>query len=723
MGSDGGTGLALVAVGGYGRSELSPASDLDVVLLHDPKVAETVVQQVAEAIWYPLWDDGVALDHSVRDTRHMRSTAAHDDRAAMGMLDARPVAGDAALVVQLRSQVLADWRKDARRRVAEVRATRETRIKRAGSLAHSAVPDLKESAGGLRDGVVLQALVATWLVEVPHAELQRLRHGLLDVRDALHQVTGRRVERLDSEFIPEVAMALDLLPAELDFEVRDLGRRMEHLTSTTWRRIDDALAPRRRRTVTRRGPRTTPLAEGVALLDNEVIVTRDADPSTDPDVALRAAAVAAREGRRLEPTTAARLARTLGPFPDVWSGAAHRQLIDLLTAGPELVPVWEELDIAGVIDKLLPEWASIRLRGSSSPVHRFTIDRHSLETVVNAAALSRDVARPDVLAVAALLHDIGKGADGDHSVVGEPIAVEIATRWGFTLDDAELIGRLVRHHLLLPTTATRRDIEDPATAAIVADAVGDIETLELLAALTAADAQATSSQAWSSWRRGLIEGLVSKTRDVLDKNRSTPDADGYEGWPTAVPLPDVSPLEPGDVRLTVQSHPDGSLLTIVAADRHGLMATLAGGMTVAGLSVRSARTVTIGEVAASLWEVTRPDVNPAVIGSRLRAALSGEVDLDARFVVADTSDEPRTRLLESRSTTATVVEVRARDRKGLLWAICQAIADAGVGIRSAHLSTFGAEARDTFYVLGADGGPLPKPQASALCDSIAEALG
>ena len=692
------------------------------MLLHDPSVASSVVERVAEAIWYPLWDEHVALDHAVRDTAGMRATASADDRAAMGMLDARSVAGSPELVADLRSQILADWRRDARRRVDQVRATRDARVERSGSLAHSAIPDLKESAGGLRDGVVLRALVATWLVDIPHAGLEDLRHGLLDVRDALHVVTGRRTERLDPAVLPDVAQVLGLRPDELDLQVRDLGRRLEHLSFLTWHRIDDALRPVRRLRITRRGPQTEPLADGVALLDNEVIVTQAADPSTDPTVALRAAAAAARAGRSLEPSTAARLARTLGDLPEPWPPAAHRQLIDLLTAGPGLIPVWETLDIAGVVDRWFPEWSAIRLRGSSSPVHRFTIDRHSLETVVNVAAVGRTVDRPDVLALAALLHDIGKGGEGDHSERGEPIAVRIARRCGFDDDDARLVGRLVRHHLLLPTTATRYDIEDPATAERVAEIVGDVATLDLLAALTAADASATGPQAWSTWRRGLVEGLVRKTRAVLDEAVPAPVADDYEGWPEHEPLPDLSAVPAGDLRVSVEPQADGSLLRIVTPDRHGLMALLAGGLALAGLSVRAARTVTIEGLAVSWWEVTRPGVDPRVVTPRLRSALTGDVDLAVRFVPADVDDRPVVQVLDSRTRTATVVLVKARDRPGLLWTICRAIADSGAGIRSAHLTTFGDEARDTFYVLAPDGGPLDEAASDRLAAAVGDAL-
>ena len=721
-----GSGLALVAVGGYGRSELSPFSDLDVVLLHDPSMDESVVREVAEAIWYPLWNDGVALDHSVRDVIQMRQAAATDHRAAMGMLDARPVAGDSGLVMSLRSQVLADWRRDARTRVEEVREARAARIERAGWLAHSAVPDLKESGGGLRDSVMLRALVATWLIDVPHGESETLRSELLDVRDALHETVGRRTERLDAEVIPDVARLLGMGAEELDLHTRHVGRRIAHLASLAWRKVDDALEPiTRKGAFTSRGPLVTVLDDGVGVLDREVIVTKDADPSTDPELALRAASAAARAGLPLSPGSARRLATTMGELPDPWSPSATRHLVDLLTAGPGLLRVWDELDFAGVVDRLLPEWAPIRLRGSSSPVHRFTVDRHSLEACVNAAGLKRDVARPDLLAVAGLLHDIGKGVAGaDHSVAGEPMAVEIATRWGFGVEDAAAIGKLVRWHLLLPTTATRRDIEDPSTAANVAEIVGTEDFLDLLSALTASDARATSPTAWSGWRQGLVEGLVTKVREVLDDSVPTPDATTYEGWPAHVPIPVWGTTGPSDFTLTVESHQGGSLLTIVTANRPGVMADLAGGLALAGLAIRSARTVTLGDAAVSLWEVTRADVDPARLGDRLRPAMAGELDLSGRLELSSIPDAPdaRVRLLGRVTETATAIEVRAHDRRGLVWTVCDRIASLGLSIRSAHMSTYGEEVRDVFYVVDADGQRLDDVTAETLREGVATSL-
>ncbi|MGH3317160.1 MAG: [protein-PII] uridylyltransferase, partial [Nocardioidaceae bacterium] len=171
------TGIALVAVGGYGRREMSPQSDLDVMLLHAPGRAD--VAEVAEQVWYPLWDSGARLDHSVRTLDQAEDAADDDLRTVLGLLDSRHVAGDPTLTLQLRSRLLARWRAEARRRLPRLQQASRDRAERAGDLAYAAVPDLKESRGGLRDGVVLRALVASWLVDVPHAELERCRRELL----------------------------------------------------------------------------------------------------------------------------------------------------------------------------------------------------------------------------------------------------------------------------------------------------------------------------------------------------------------------------------------------------------------------------------------------------------------------------------------------------------------------------------------------------------------
>jgi [protein-PII] uridylyltransferase len=504
-----------VAVGGFGRGELAPYSDLDVVLVHDDD--NGAVDRVAGRVWYPLWDSGLVVDHSVRALSEAAAAARHDLRVALGLLDARHVAGDPSVTLRLRADLLAHWRRCARQQLPALRELTRARGVRLGELAHAAVPDLKDSAGGLRDATVLKALVATWLVDVPHVDLERSRLALLDVRDALHQVTGRSTDRVAPELWPDLAERLSLPDADAaQRHVRAIGRRLTHLSRLTWHRVEAVLAGP---TGSRRVPGLERVADGVAVSREEVVLDRGARPSREPLLLLRAAAEAAERRLALAPATAARLAREGAPLPEPWGTGARRLVTRLLAAGPGLLPVWETLDETGALDTLLPEWERVRLLPHASVVHRFTVDRHLVETCIEASRLTGAVQRVDVLMVSALLHDLGKGSGPqqpvDHSIAGEPVAASVAARMGFDDRDRLLVRRLVRHHLLLPEVATARDLADPATISYVVERVPDLETLDLLEVLTEADARATAPQAWSSWRARLVADLAGRVRRTL----------------------------------------------------------------------------------------------------------------------------------------------------------------------------------------------------------------
>src|SRR5687768_15929139 len=262
-------GTALVAVGGYGRAELAPYSDLDVVLVADDGVE---LGEVAERVWYPLWDSGSRLDHSVRSFSEMVATADADLKVALGLLDLRHLAGDPNLTLRLRATMLTGWRRRARTRLPEMREIVRARHDLLGELAHLSVPDLKESEGGLRDATALNALVASWLVDVPHADLERCRGALLNVRDVLHATAGRATDRIAPELWGELADGLGLADdGAAQRHVRELGRRITHLSRLTWRRVDGVLArPGSSRGVRR--PVLDTLSPGIALSAGEVVL-------------------------------------------------------------------------------------------------------------------------------------------------------------------------------------------------------------------------------------------------------------------------------------------------------------------------------------------------------------------------------------------------------------------------------------------------------------------
>ncbi|MFD0151980.1 [protein-PII] uridylyltransferase [Streptomyces sp. NPDC055721] len=764
-------GTALVAVGGYGRAELSPRSDLDLVLLHDGTADKAAVAALADRIWYPVWDLGLALDHSVRTPAEARTTAGEDLKVQLGLLDARHIAGDAGLVAALRTTVLADWRNQAPKRLPELDALCRERADRMGELQFLLEPDLKEARGGLRDAQVLRAVAASWLADAPREGLDGARRRLLDARDALHLATGRATDRLALQEQDAVARELGLLDADtLLREVYEAARVISYATDVTWREVNRVLKARsarpRLRTLLggragggRTGGRTggqkppverTPLAEGVVEMDGEVVLALSAKPDRDPVLPLRAAAAAAQSGLPISLHAVRRLAAAARPLPVPWPAEAREELVTLLGAGESTVPVWEALEAEGLVTRLLPDWERVRCRPQRNPVHTWTVDRHLVETAVRAASLTRRVGRPDLLLVAALLHDIGKGWPGDHSVAGETIARDLATRIGFDRTDTTTIATAVRHHLLLVETATRRDLDDPATVQAVADAVGTLGTLELLHALTEADALATGPAAWSSWRASLVADLVKRVAGVLageplpDPEAAAPSAEqerlAIEALRTGEPVLTLR-TEPV-VAEPEEPEPVGVELLIALPDRPGVLPAVAGVLALHRLTVRAAdlRAVALptgigaGTVLVLDWRVAA-EYGSLPEAARLRAdlvrALDGSLDIPARLAEREaayprrrglTAPPPRVTVAAAHSRLATVIEVRAQDAPGLLHRIGRALEGAEVRVRSAHVSTLGANAVDTLYVTRPDGSLLPDEEAIDLARTLEAAL-
>lgn len=705
-------GAALVAVGGYGRGELAPYSDLDVVLVSDEGID---VGQVAGQLWYPIWDSGAKLDHSVRTFPEMVAAAEADLKVTLGLLDLRHLAGDPNLTLRLRTTMLTGWRRGARDRLPALHELVRSRHDLLGELAHLSVPDLKEAAGGLRDANVLNALVASWLVDVPHVELERCRHALLDVRDVLQAATGRASDRVAPELWSELATGLDLADeGAAQVHVRELGRRIAHLSKLTWRRVDAVLT--RKSAAGPRRPVLTPLAPGVALSSQEVVLDVGAQPAKDPLLLLRAAAMAAEHDVVLAPATAARLVRECPPLPDPWPQAARQLLVRLLASGRGLLAVWETLEETGAMSGILPEWERVRMLPHASAIHRFTVDRHVVETCIEASALIRNVVRADVLMVAALLHDIGKGGLTEHSVAGEPLARTIAARLGFDDEAVDLVGTLVRWHLLLAETATTRDPDDPATVARVASRVGSPEAMSMLIALTEADARATSPKAWTTWRSGLILDLGARVLAELEPGPTTPTAPVGD-----VEIPELA--RKGGVSVAIAEGEDGATVTVIARDRIRLLADAAAVLALQRTSVRAARAWAQDGYGISVWEVGDDQLDPAVLRQRFEAIAEGRVDPRQRLRPTDaTALAPTVAVRPEASTQSTVLEVRATDRPGIVFLVCSALAGLDLAVRSAHVDTLGPQAVDVFYVQEASAGALSDHRAADAAHAVRAAL-
>ncbi|MGN6337474.1 [protein-PII] uridylyltransferase [Mycobacterium sp.] len=718
------SGFAVVGIGGLGRHELLPYSDLDLMLLHDNK-SDDSLGEVADRLWYPLWDANVRLDHSVRTVAGALGVANADMIAALGMLDARHIAGDARLSDALIAGARRQWRSAIRSRMNELVEITQTRWERCGRIAQRAEPDLKSGRGGLRDVQLLDALGVAQLIdrhgmarpESPGGSLDDAHLTLLDVRTELHRVSGRGRDQLQAQYADEISAALHIGDRfDLARKLSDAGRTIAYHAETGIRTAENAL-PRRGVTAFVRRPKRRPLDEGVVEYAGEIVLARDARPDTDVGLVLRVAAASAHTGLPIGAATLSRLAASAPEMPVPWPREALDDLLVVLSAGPTTVATIEALDRTGLWGRLLPEWDAIRDLPPRDVAHKWTVDRHVIETAVNAAPLSTRVARPDLLALGALLHDIGKGRGVDHSVLGAGLALEIGPRLGMPPVEVELLAQLVRHHLLLPMVATRSDLNDPKTIErVVKSLSGDALLLEVLHALTEADSRATGPGVWSEWKASLIDDLVRRCRLVM----------------AGEPLPEAEPAAPqylslaADRGVHVGIKPSGGErldVVMAAPDQRGLVSNAAAVLALNSLRIHSASASTHEGFAIVEFVVSPLFGSPPEAGllrQQFTGALAGDVDVlgtlekrDSDAVSAATSRAgeiqvgvpvtrssapPRILWVDSASPEQLIVEVRAMDRLGLLALLTRALERAGADIVWAKVNTFGSTAADVFSV-------------------------
>ena len=701
------TGVALVAVGGYGRSELAPGSDLDVVLVHRDR---RDVDALAERVWYPIWEEGIALDHSVNTLDGAVMVADRDLEAALGFLDARVVAGEVELGNELRRRARENWRTHCERWIPALDEATTDRHRRRGDVAFLLEPDLKQGRGGLRDVHALRALAVAvdMLPPLDHA-IATGDTTLLRARVALHRQTRRSADQLLLQEQEGVAEALGFADADaLMQQVSSEARTISWAGDDSWHRVRRYLAGPGGRGV----GADRVLSAGVVEHEGEVMLGAAA-PLGDPSLALRLATASATSGLPIARASLEQLRVDASAPGDPWPDGLRDALVQLLAAGFDSLPAFEALDQYGLVTRLLPEWEPVRCRRQHNPYHRFTVDRHLLEATALAAELTPRVSRPDLLLVAAWLHDLGKGYPGDHTVVGVELMQRIATRMGFPASEVDVLVRLVRDHLLLADAATRRDIQDPVTLTQVADAVADLQTLELLAALTEADSKATGDSAWSDWKAGLLAELVERVADVLEGQQPAQRGDELEPELAAL----VESVTPGKV--IVRGDDDGRVV-VVAPDRPGLFCQLSGLFAIQGLDVLAAnlRSSRSDRADADL-AVDEFRVQPAHgdeydwerFETNLGKVLDGQLALEARLAQRAQAYRPTSRRRAGEQTSpqvtvhndaseeASVVEVRAGNAIGVLYRIARAFLELQLDVRHAKVQTLGDEVVDSFYVV------------------------
>ena len=721
--------IALAAVGGYGRGELSPGSDLDIVFLHSGKVSSEHLKSFINDVLYPLWDKK-SVDHSVRTRSETREAAASDLRVATGLLDIRLIAGNADLVAAVQSDALDYWRKNTKENLAELHKSLQARHTRAGELAYLLEPDLKEARGGLRDIQALRAISLSAAIAVPLEKISWAEATLNNVRESLHIASGRGKDRLLFQEQDKVAHLLNYPNADaMMSDVARAARSVDYLLSYTWHSLEHKGKDGLGRILKR--PRVATVAKNVSASNREIVIDPFTSLDDDPVVGLRAAATAAQLGLPLSLDTCTELSENLksgqGKLSTPWPREARELLITLIGAGEAMVGIFESLDQEEIIFEWIPEWMSVRSLPQRNALHRHTVDRHMVETAVHAAKLTRKVQRPDLLLFAALFHDIGKGGQEDHCVRGVRLIEPIAQRIGFDTKEIEILKNLVLHHLLLSSTATRRDLDDPATIQSIVSLIPDVSTLELLHALSIADGEATGSAGWSDWKAALVNDLVQRVKRAMA---------GAE----VAQQPEISDeqraqAEKGQLRVTMEEHSSGYAVEVISPDKPGLLSIVAGVFNISRLDVKSARTKTLGKSAVMYWIVTpephAPETSATKLHDLMAMALVDSKDVEEKLFARAAAyasipsipvPDPEVEIFTDAATDATVIEVRSHDRPGLLFRIGAAITQSKIDIRSAIVTTLGAEAIDTLYVTELTGGPLSSERAREVASHLKQAL-
>jgi [protein-PII] uridylyltransferase len=736
----------VVALGGYGRRLLCPASDVDLLVLHAERKAERI-RGAAERLFYPFWDAGIPLGNATRTVGECLSEASERLDVLCSMLDARLVAGDRALVEDLELRLHAAVTKQRTRWLERLNDDAIARHRGPAACSTSLEPDLKEGSGGLRD---IHAV--GWATAISGADLvrgderQRLDEAeefLVRLRSALHLLTGKRTDRLIREHQGDIASALGFdatagldAPDALMRELFEHGRHVEHIRTLVLERARDPGSH-----------------ESSAL-----------PPPDSPEDVLETLAELARS--ETSPPAAwldALDSAELGPAPFEWTERMRGTFLELLRMGKSGASALEVIDRAGLLAAYMPEWAPVRSRPQRDPYHRYTVDVHLTATLsiavellagrhgdeaLNAAASA--VSDPDALALGALLHDIGKTGEGRHVEVGERVAASALERMGLSGSTREKVLFLVREHLLLSDTATRRDLADPNLVVHVAARVGDPERLAMLYLLTVADAEATGPHAATPWRLGLVRELVGRVEHILERHEmdherageldtrvervrtllgSEPpgSVDAYverlpHAYLLAVPPEEVadhfSLLSPaiGTAEVRTLARPGSRHgtweLAAVAADRPGLLARMAGSIALTGLSILSAQAFTTedgvaidlfvvepafqGEIDEERWRTLRQTLRKALEG---RLSLEYRVREKRRHYPSPAGDVPtEVRVLNDVSDFATVVEVETADRLGLLFDLARTFEELHLDVSLAKVATYGPKVVDVFYV-------------------------
>jgi [protein-PII] uridylyltransferase len=806
-------GIALVGLGGTGRGEMAPGSDLDLMVL-TARAPEASEEQAAEAILHLLWDLKIKVGHSIRSTGQLIALSKQDMTVRTAFLEARWLWGDSALfdlaMRRFRKEIVAG---SAAEFVAAKLAERDQRHIKMGDSRYVVEPNIKDGKGGLRDLHTLywigkyvhgverpsDLVGAGLLTPAEYRRFDRAERFFWSVRCHLHLLAGRAEERLGFEFQPRIAEIMNYADRPGKSAVERFmqfyflnAKTVGDLTGVFLAQLDEQLGKKGFRFVLPTLRRRPKRLGGFVLDRGRISVPADDYFQAKPIRLLEMFALAARERLEIHPTAmraatrdAALIGRKLRE-----DARANALFMEVLTnvQQPDVVLRW--MNEAGVFGRFVPDFGRVVAQMQFDMYHHYTVDEHSIRAIGLLAAIERGELKQDhplstaifrqiasrrVLYVAVLLHDIAKGRGGDHSVIGADIALKLAPRFGLDPAETETVSWLVRYHLLLSSTAFKRDLADPKTIEDFVRQVQSPERLRLLLILTVVDIRAVGPGVWNDWKRTLLRTLFEAAEERLrlgfkQHGRSElVEARQKElvaklGWKASAirahtrRFPDsywlaeplawqvanarqvaIAEAQIGDPRpsVSVENDPESGAtrVSVFTPDREGLFYRICAGLAGAGANIIDARVHTTrdgmaldnllvldgrGQVYADrrLRNRLAKSVEAALVASDAPQLPSGDAGREktSAFLVA-----PSVAIADRASARTTVVEVNARDRPALLASLAAAIHARGHRLHSAHIATYGERAVDVFYLTRADGRKLAQADAEALRPALLHA--
>jgi len=806
--------VALAGLGGTGRGEMAPFSDVDLMfLVSDP--TDSATAKLVEATLYLLWDLSWKVGHAVRDGDELMALARSDISIRTAFLEARWIWGDERLFdacsARFRKEVVAGSGAEF---VAAKLAERDARHKRVGDSRYVVEPNVKDGKGGLRDLHTLywigqylhgitrpEQLVDGGLFTLKeYRRFERAERFFWAVRCHLHLAAGRAEERLSFDHQPSIARALRYADRPGKSAVERFmqfyflqAKAVGDLTGLFLAQLDEQMGRKGRRFALPTFMRRPSKLHGFTLDRGRLSVPDENFLTKEPVRLVEMFAIAAREGLEIHPKAMRAAARDVRLVDQVRDDAqANAFFLEVLTnrERPDLVLRW--MNEAGVFGRFVPDFGRVVAQMQFDMYHHYTVDEHSIRAIGLLAAIERgelakehplstalfrQIGSRRVLYVAVLLHDIAKGRGGDHSLLGQQVALELCPRFGLDAAETETVAWLVRYHLLMSATAFKRDLADPKTIEDFAASVQSPERLRLLLMLTVVDIRAVGPGTWNDWKRQLLRSLFDaaeerlrlghkqrgRTEEVKERQAELAAA---LGWPAGAAkaharrLPDSYWLaEPpawqvanarqvaeaesriGDAKPSVaaadEEEAGATRVSVFAPDRPGLFYRICAGLAAAGASIVDARIHTTKDGMALDNLLVQDSQRRPYADRRLRARLgkAGEGALNAEALPVAPSPQPLPRrraafkvapsvvIAEQASTRTTVVEVNARDREGLLARLALAIHGQDLQVRSAHIATYGERAVDVFYLTRSDGAKLRPNDAGALRDALLSAAG